>query len=136
VNDLQSTIVIPREEIGDVEITADILYHAVQEFARSPGIEDIVDFIAKKNDSYGGSWSTDGLFINLADIKDKLSRVSIILEHGNLSEEMATADNYGDAILDLWVRTTLCLMWDRHVKDFIRSRYGIDMDEKDMSGEL
>ena len=120
-----------REEIGDVEVTVDILWDAVQDFAHSPGLDKVLEWVEEKNKKYGNSWAQDGLTINFSDIKDKLNRLQVILENGRLREELTTADDYGDVILDLWVRATLCLIWDKHVKQFIRDKYNIELDRKE-----
>ena len=128
-----STIVIPRKNIGDVKVTKEILYQAVQDFAKSIALDDIIEWIVEKNKSYGNSWAEDGLFINLSDIKDKLTRVDIILgENNQLSEQMVTQDGYGNAIFDLWVRCTLCLIFDNHVKTYLKKHHSIDIDKKDL----
>jgi hypothetical protein len=129
MNQQEHLIHMTREEIGEVEVNVGTLRYVILNFVKSNGLTQLLEWVEEKNRKYGNSWAQDGLTINFADIKDKLNRLDVILTDGNLREEVITADGYGDVILDLWVRATLCLIWDKHVKEFILRKYNIDLDE-------
>ena len=129
--DSKIVIRIPREEIGNVEVSFVQLKKVVQNFMSTTQLDDILKEIVRINEGYGDSWQQDGVFISLGDIKDKLTRAEILFgKDDSIAESLTTLDNWGNVVFDLFVRCLLLLTWDKHVKTYIREKYGIDIEDK------
>ena len=120
-------IIITREELGDAEVTVATLKNAVFNFLHSDAYEDILEIIVEINEKYGNSWQQDGAFISLGDIKDKLTRMEYILENEGFTERQAVMDNAGNVVFDLFVRSLLLMIWQTHIKEYIKERYDISI---------
>ena len=101
----------------------DILKSAVY----SDGVEYLLHEIVEINKRYGNSWAQDGIFINFADIKDKLTRLDILVENNQLNYSMKTQDDYGNVIFDLLVRCLLTMIMDKRIASHLKTKYAVDL---------
>ena len=120
-------LVINIKDIGDIKVDKEFLDEIIRDFIDTGNYHEILRQIELINREYGNSWSQDGVFINLGDIKDKLTRLEIIVNNGQLSQHQTTLDNYGNVIFDLWVRCLLLMLLDDRIKRYVRNKYNIEL---------
>lgn len=124
----EDKIVLDNWGADDIEFNRDTILSAVFGFLHSPAAESIIETMVSFNEGYKGSWSQDGPFINLGDIKDKLTRYQVLVEDGELKARQETMDKMGNVIFDLWVRATMAMLYNNEFKKMVSKRYGIDFD--------
>lgn len=129
-----TTVHIPIEQFYDQDIVnIHDLHLTVAEVVDSPFMLETLEAIVNINQKYGDSWLQDGVFINFADIKDKLTRLDIIVRDGEIEYTNKSMDNYGNVIFDLFVRCLLTMLLDNRVRDYVENN--VNAKHKRMENE-
>lgn len=129
-----ATVHIPIEQFYDQDIVnLHDLNLTLAEVVDSPFMLETLEAIVNINQKYGDSWLQDGVFINFADIKDKLTRLEIIVRDGEIEYTNKSMDNYGNVIFDLFVRCLLTMLLDNRVRDYVENN--VNSKHKRMENE-
>ena len=113
--------------VDDDMVNFDDLHDVLKSAVYSDGVEYLLDEIVEINKRYGNSWAQDGIFINFADIKDKLTRLDILVENNQINYSMKTQDDYGNVIFDLLVRCLLTMIMDKRIASHLKIKYAVDL---------
>ena len=118
-----------QEVVGQNDVSFGALYMMLEDFIDSPQCVMILKQIESINKQYGNSWADDGAIGNLIDIKEKLSRLQVIVREGGLSYEYKTMDNFGNVIFDIFVRSLLLILLDDRVRNHLSDKFGVEWDD-------
>ena len=126
---MTNVIHIDKKHIVDDDmVNFNDLHNILKGAVYQDSVKDVLHQIVEINNRYGNSWAQDGIFINFADIKDKLTRLEILVENNQLTYSMKTQDDYGNVIFDLLVRCLLTMIMDKRVGSHLKNKYDIDLN--------